>query len=210
MDQPGVLICAGRTVEGHSDLIRRYCGLAWSGGPPETWAFRYYEEVPTRNGDVIDPFDVLTCGALHGGFSRADLAFFFEQKELLESWLIGIPDDIDIADADESLLREIASLPELTDEVGLSLLSKVAHRKRPRLVPLFDRAISDWYRPRTGLRGVAGWTRLVSELHDDLAQSGNRDVLSRLRSELAHELGSVVPSELRLVDIAIWMASVRS
>ena len=124
MDQPGVLISAGRTVEGHADLIRRYCGLAWSGGPPETWAFRYYEEVPTRNGDVIDPFDVLTCGALHGGFSRADLAFFFEQKELLESWLIGIPDDIDIAGADESLLREIASLPELTDEVGLSLLSK--------------------------------------------------------------------------------------
>ena len=210
MNQSGVLVCAGRTVEGHSDLVRRYCGLTWSGGPPETWAFRYYEGFQTSNGDVIDPSDLLACSALHGGFSRADLTFFFEQASILEAWLAKIPDDVDLADADAYLLNEIASLSELTDMVGLSLLSKVAHRKRPRLIPLFDRAISDWYRPCTGLRGVAGWARLVAELHDDLGQPTNREVLSDLRSNLDCELRAAVPSALRLADIAIWMASARS
>ena len=53
-------------------------------------------------------------------------------------------------------------------------------------MPLFDRAISDWYRTATGIRGVAGWPSLVGALHHDLDQASNRQVLADLQSELTH------------------------
>jgi hypothetical protein len=205
-----VLVCGGRSIPGYSDNVRRYCGLSWSGESAETWAFRYYEGVATCSGDAIEPSDVVACAALHPGLLHSDLAFFAERSKLLEEWLTSLPDDLDLADADESTVAHIASLPDLTDEVRLSLLSKVAHRKRPRLVPLFDRAISDWYRPVTGMRGVAGWRSLVGALHQDLDHAVNRRVLADLHSDLTIDLGTSVPSALRLVDITIWMSSVRS
>ena len=204
------LVCAGRSVSRYSDNVRRYCGLTWSGGSAETWAFRYYEGVASCSGNAIEPSDVLACAALHSGLLHSDLAFFVERADVLEAWLDSLPDDVDLADADDATVDRVASLSVLTAEVGLSLLSKVAHRKRPRLVPLFDRAISDWYRTATGIRGVAGWPSLVGALHHDLDQASNRQVLADLQSELTHELDATVPSAMRLVDIAIWMTSVRS
>jgi hypothetical protein len=130
---------------------------------------------------------------------------------VLESWLEPLPRDVDLAEAKDRTVAHVASLSELTNEVGLSLLSKVAHRKRPRLVPLFDRAISDWYRPITGIRGVAGWSSLVGALRQDLSQTSNRHALTYLFEKLNAEILTVpVPTALRLADIAIWMASVRS
>jgi hypothetical protein len=205
-----VLVCGDRSIPGYADNVRRYCGLTWSGGSAETWAFRYYEGVATCSGDAIEPSDVLACTALHPGLLHSDLAFFAERADALEAWLTTLPGDVDLADADDSTVAHVASLPDLTDEVGLSLLSKVAHRKRPRLVPLFDRAISDWYRPVTGIRGVAGWGKLVGALQQDLDEGNNRQVLADLHFELAGELETTLPSALRLADIAIWMSSVRS
>jgi hypothetical protein len=194
-----VLVCAGRPIRDYSDRIRRYCGLPWSGGPPETWAFRYFDGVASRCGDAIEPTDVLACTALHSGLTHRDLIFFFEQARLLETWLSELPTDVDLADADASTVAHVASLPRLTDDVGLSLL-----------VPLFDRAISDWYRPVTGVRGVAGWQSLVGAVREDLGREKNRQVLTDLRSVMASELPGGVPSDLRLADIAIWMTSARS
>jgi hypothetical protein len=205
-----VLVCGGRSIAGYANNVRRYCGLTWSGGSSETWAFRYYEGVATGSGDAIEPCDVLACAALHPGLLHSDLAFFAERADVFETWLTTLPGDVDLADADEPTVAHVASLPDLTDEVGLALLSKVAHRKRPRLVPLFDRAISDWYRPVTGIRGVAGWRSLVDAVRQDLDEATNRRVLADLHSELTADLGTTVPSALRLMDIAIWMSSVRS
>ena len=210
MTDVDVLVCAGRPIPEYSDHIRRYCGLPWSGGPQETWAFAYFEVVPSGPGDAIEPIDVLACAAMHPGLSRADLIFFAERAAELEAWLSELPAELDLADADEATTAHIATLPDLTGDVGLSLLSKVAHRKRPRLVPLFDRATSDWYRSVTGVRGVAGWTSLVDALRHDLDQANNRTVLAALGSELADALPAGPPSPLRLADIAIWMGSARS
>lgn len=211
MDNVEVLVCAGRPIPDFEDRVLRYCGLEWSGGPPETWAFPYYDAVQSRRDDVIEPTDVLASAALHPGLLHSDLAFFAEQASVLESWLESLPRDVDLAEAKDRTVAHVASLSELTNEVGLSLLSKVAHRKRPRLVPLFDRAISDWYRPLTGIRGVAGWPSLVGALRQDLSQMTNRRALTHLSEKLNAEILTVpVPTALRLADIAIWMASVRS
>ncbi len=39
------IVAAGREIPDALDRIRRYCGLRWSGGPPETWAWPYFDTV---------------------------------------------------------------------------------------------------------------------------------------------------------------------
>ena len=51
------LVVAGHELTGPWDKIRRYCGLVWSGGPPETWAYRYYETLET-DPELVRPVDV--------------------------------------------------------------------------------------------------------------------------------------------------------
>ena len=201
------LICAGRPIPNAKDQIRRYCGLPWSGGEPESWAYEFYDTVPTGPGDLPGPPDLLAAAALHPGFGRPEMAFFNDGGAVAcERWLVPLPSDLDLADADDVVLEHILTLPQIAGGEWLSILSKVVHHKRPRLVPLFDRAIVDWYRPATGQRGVAAWPALVRAVHSDLAAPENRRWLADVREELALELSGVVPSDLRLMDIAVWMS----
>ncbi len=201
------LVCAGRPVAGAQDEIRRYCGLPWRGGEPETWAYKHYDLTPTGPDDFPGPPDFLAAAVIHPGFGNAEMVFFRGEggAEACQQWLSQLPRNVDLADADEQTLGHLATLPELADGQWLAILSKVAHRKRPKLVPLFDKAIVDWYRPVTGLRGSVAWPALIQALHEDLAMPENRQFLGELRAELGLELGTAVPSNLRLVDIAIWM-----
>ncbi len=202
------LVCAGKLIPGAQDQIRRYCGLSWSRGEPETWAYEYFDSVPTSKvDDLPGPPDLLAAAALHPGFGRSEASYFNSGggAEVCQAWLAALPRETDLADADEPVLSQLSELPLITTGVGLSVVSKVAHHKRPRLVPLFDRAIVDWYRPITGLRGEAAWPALIRAMRADLAESSNRRFLADVRTELAGELEGPIPSELRLVDIAIWM-----
>jgi len=66
----GGLVLAGHRHPRALDDIRRFCGLEWSGGGPEIWAFRYYEatigdtEAEREHLDQITDFaDVADKGA---------------------------------------------------------------------------------------------------------------------------------------------------
>ena len=197
------LVLAGRRVEGAADRIRRYCGLSWSGGQPETWAYRYYDAIdsdPTRVG----PVDVLAAAALHPGLGRADLAWFHENGDRLASWLDRIPVSADLATTEDALVRRLHEVPHWPEAPTVTLLSKVLHRKRPALIPLVDRHIIDWYRPVTGQRtAAAAWGPLLAVLGDDLR--ANTVTLDGLVDTVAAGTGQR-PTPLRLVDISLWMA----
>lgn len=201
------LVLGDRTVESVWDRIRRYCGLPWSGGAPETWAYRYYDAVVTDDRTVV-PVDVLSTTALHPGLSRADLTWFYERSTELDRWLASIPVHVGLGEAGDDLLDRLADVSRWEGAPSVSLLTKVLHRKRPALIPLVDRHILDWYRPITGERSAAlAWPSLLRALRQDLfGQNALRLVL--IGVELEKELGrSLTP--LRLVDIAIWMGSRR-
>lgn len=200
---------AGRDIPDALDRIRRYCGLPWSGGPPETWAYRYYDKIPTPSDNDVSPVDVLAAAALHPGLSRQDLAFFHERNAELGDWLDAVPPDVDLGAADDALLEHLSSLVEIDAEASVTLLTKVLHRKRPRLIPLLDRHVIDWYRPVTGERSAAKAWRpvLVAMRHDVSGDSG--ELLEGVTDVLRVEISDDTPSNIRLIDIAVWMGAQR-
>ena len=196
---------AGRTVDEVWDRLLRYCGLPWSGGDPETWAYRYYDLVET-DPDRVTQVDVLSAAALHPGFSKGDLGYFWEAAGELERWLAPLPHDLVLRDADESVLAHLSELSGWADAPTVTLLSKVLHRKRPALIPLVDRHILDWYRPVTGERtAAAAWPGLVRALKADLGGE-NALLLAILNVELENRLERPL-THLRLADIAVWMGA---
>lgn len=200
------LLVAGRLVPDASDRVRRYCGLPWYGGGLETWAFRYYDVV-TANPDGIGPIDVLAASALHPGLSRSDLAFFAERSAEIATWLRDVPASAQLPDVDPAVLRRVVDIREWPGAPSLTLLSKVLHRCRPGLIPLVDKHILDWYRPVTGERSApAAWPALLKALGEDVVI--NAQPLAEIRAVVAGDTGVEV-SDLRLIDIAIWMRADR-
>lgn len=199
------LVLGTRAIGDVRDRIRRYCGLRWSGGEPEAWAFRYYDAIET-DSDHLEPIDVVAAAAVHPGLSRADLAYFFSHSTEIDDWLAAVPRDVLLGRADDALVDHIADLATWPDEPTLTLLTKVLHRKRPEVIPLVDRHVLDWYRPITGERSArAAWPQLIRALREDLG-GPNEERLARLSTDLELELGRSV-SHLRLVDIALWMGA---
>lgn len=209
------IVAAGREIPDGLDRIRRYCGLAWSRGAPETWAWRYYDLVPSDDDDVVAPVDVVCAAALHPGLSRADLTFFWERVADLSAWLAELPSELRLWQVTDGDVKKVASLPERFPDVSLSLLSKVLHRKRPHLIPLLDRHVIDWYRPVTGKRAMAeAWAPLIEAMRAEESDDERRLVLARALSPIEQELWQDFDtferprfSWLRATDIAIWMGS---
>lgn len=207
-DDLAELTLGGRSVRARDawNRLARYCGVPWDDHPAETWAYRYYDAI-TTDPDVVTAQDVVCTGALHPGLTRDDLAWFWDHQTQLNDWLNSFPADESLRTADENSIARLAELPASFPGPSLSLLSKVLHRKRPWFIPLIDREIIDWYRPRTGQRrAVEAWAPLLHVLRDDL--ESNRDHLAELRFVLGMLHGAWI-TDVRTVDIVIWMAAQR-
>lgn len=197
------LLLAGRPFPDFLDAARRYCGLPWSGGAAETWAFPFFDAVATTLFDV-EPADVTAASVLHPGMTRDDLHFFSEHRADLEGWLADLDPKASLADASQATIEYLERLTSF-DAPSFTLLAKVMHRKRPGLIPLLDRHIIDLYRPITGERqATLAWPRLLIALRADLL--ANHELLTDAMARLAMEMPTP-PTSLRIVDIAVWMRS---
>lgn len=200
------LVLAGREVRDAEDLVRRYCGMPWSGGSDETWAYRYFDAVADLEPDTVTAVDVLAAGALSVGLGKADLTWFWRAGVQLDALLAALPQNVQLADADGrtvELVQSLALMAAGSDSVSVSLLSKVLHRKRPALIPMLDKATQDHYRAQLPTRGEAAYPSLVTTLQADLRS--NHEALERLGRALSAELKTTI-TPLRIVDIAIWMS----
>lgn len=200
-----VMHVGGRPVENGWDRLARYCGLPWSGGDNETWAFRYYDALASPGRDAVGPLDVLAASALHPGLSKADLAFFHDEAKAIAQWLAVLPAAVDLGGCDAAVSRHLEELATWDASVSLPLLTKVLHRKRPMLIPLLDRHILDWYRPITGERSaVKAWPALLGAMRDDLELTS---AVCQSMAKAVEEETSMCLSPLRVIDIVAWMGA---
>ncbi|MDQ3431353.1 MAG: DUF6308 family protein [Actinomycetota bacterium] len=197
------LVAAGRPVDHAGELVRRHLGLST---PVEHWAAPLYD-APSKAPGVIDHDDLLATAALGVRITRQTLTQFHAALPALNAWLGELPADVSLADADDDLVDRVAAALS-SSELEPTTTAKLLHRARPRLVPPYDRAVSDWYARALCDRGAGRPPTLLYRLRSDLANERNHDSLVRLQQlAAAASDGGLVRSRLRLFDIAVWMAA---
>ncbi|MDQ1053064.1 hypothetical protein QE394_000992 [Arthrobacter sp. SORGH_AS 212] len=120
-------------------------------GRPGASAYPAYDGYPGSDGDLIGPQDLLAVALLN--VSNKPLKVYYGlqgQLELLNERLQSPNLKGSLRDASAATLEAIADLFDVLEEkpadnVKLTTLSKVLHRKRPDLLPLFDAKIRYCY-----------------------------------------------------------------
>jgi hypothetical protein len=197
------LVAAGVAIDDAGELVRRHLGLS---SPPESWAAPLYDERPSSRTS-IEASDLLASAALGVRLTKSSLDAFAVAKPALDAALLRLPPDVGLEEAEDDLLGEIAYA--LTGaSLEPTLAAKLLHRARPRLVPPYDRAISDWYSKALGSRDAGRLPELLSGIRADLREPMNSAGLRKLQELVAVEAdGALVPTRLRIFDIAIWMSA---
>lgn len=197
------LTIARMPIPDAGQLVRRHLGL-WH--PIERWASPLYDCIPRATGHVTDD-DLLATAALGIRLTASTLQAFADERSALEARLAELPHDVGLADAEDDLLHEVASALTLT-RLEPTTVSKLLHRARPRLVPPYDRAVTDWYVRGFGVRRAGQLPDLLTNMRADLRNPANSESLRQMQQMIATTRdGGLVPPRLRLLDIAVWMAA---
>jgi Family of unknown function (DUF6308) len=113
--------------------------------------------------------------------------------------LAALPQDTDLWDADDEILKRVALLSEAliaVDGIGRATASKLLARKRPRLCPITDSAV---------IKAVDVRGRTWDVLRCLLRDPGARADVEALRPAAA-----AGASLLRILDVAVWVLHSRS
>jgi len=175
------------------------------------FAWPYYDSFESgvgpnklSDGDLLTPVLLNVNPKIHG------FAGLQKIRPRLEALLCDVPCDVDLAKATDADIETVACLFGVLDDVRVlgvrgTTLSKVLHRKRPRLIPLHDKHVRAAYVPTPIATAkhrseMTYMTLMMEAMRSDLARCP--DVWKEL---------SVIPSandgvltHLRTLDIVAW------
>ena len=154
--------------------------------------------------DVFTSDDVVAVSLLSVNIpGSASLAILEQKRDTLSELLSGIPVELDLWDADMELIKNGGRADKLWQELekisGVAWVTagKLCARKRPRLIPVYDRIVKAALSP--GRKSF--WT----DLHFTL--SSDPKLIERLAEIRWRSSIDSSPSLLRVLDVAIWMES---
>jgi hypothetical protein len=179
---------------------------------PGISAYPAYDGYPGTNSDSVGPQDLLAVALLNVSNKPLKVYYGLEgQLELLNERLEHSELKGSLRDASQSTREAIADLFDVLEEkradnVKLTTLSKVLHRKRPELLPLFDGKIAHCYTDCTG----APVPKVRRRSKRDYRLAWLKAVQSDLDSQhdLWEEIADIAPgpkiTPLRALDIIGW------
>lgn len=199
-------LCAGTLEVEHPDqVLLDYLDVR------NGYAYPSYDRLVTNGSAVLVDGDLLAPSLIG---AEVDRGRFTLLREMLPA-LSGVADlpAVPLEAADDEVVGQVADLFAVLDEapyagkgVRGTILSKVLHRKRPDLVPLYDSRIFESYTAPGALERSTHrtWrefmTLLCGQMRDDLrAESAAFDELVRV----AADAGALL-TRLRILDILVW------
>jgi hypothetical protein len=202
-------LCAGTLEVEHPDHV-----LLDYLDPRNGYAYPSYDLLVTNGSDVLVDGDLLAPTLMGVDLDRARFRLLREMLPALE----GVSDlpRVALRDADDDHVLCVAGIFGMLDEpryagrgVRGTIVSKVLHRKRPDLVPLYDSRIFEAYTapgaiPRTTARSWQQFMALLClQMRADLrAEAEAFDQLEQLAAE--HD---APVTQLRILDILVWRAA---
>jgi hypothetical protein len=199
-------LCAGTLeVEAPDQVLLDYLDVR------NGYAYPSYDRLVTNGSAVLVDGDLLAPALIGAEVDRGRFSLLREMLPAL-SGVAHLP-AIALEDADELVIDQVADLFAVLDEapyagkgVRGTILSKVLHRKRPDLVPLYDSRIFESYTApgcieRSTHRSWRDFmTLLCLQMRDDLVtESAAFDELVGV----AGDAGALL-TRLRILDILVW------
>jgi len=192
-------------VEHLDKLVNRYLE-----GPPK-WSFAgclfdaraLLDHDPSRHASTypqITAEDLVAVSLLDVRFGAKAVHKLMIERTC-DGVISALPPDLDLWVADDGVILKLEKALDVLDElpgVGRTKASKLLARKRPRLAPIVDSLVEEFY-------GSTGWSHLRA-LRDALK---DQSLVGRI-NELVTQSAVHLPTTLRVLDIAIWMTRSKS
>jgi hypothetical protein len=204
-----IKLCAGTlTVEHPDEVLLDYLDIR------NGYSYPAYDLLQTNGSPTLVDGDLLAPVLMGVHIDAGRFALLREMMPALEA-VADLP-EVSLEDADDDHVMCVAGLFGILDEpryagrgVRGTIVSKVLHRKRPDLVPIYDSRIFEAYTapgvlPRTLDRAWQEFMRqLCMQMRADLQTE--RDAFTEL--QLAAEEAGCPVTKLRILDILVWRAS---
>jgi hypothetical protein len=205
-----VILCKGTLQVEHPDeVLRDYVDVR------NGFAFPSYDRLVTNGSSTLVDGDLLAPALMGAEVDRGRFALLREMLPAL-SGVAELP-RVPIEDADDATIAQVADLFAVLDEAPYAgkggpsairgtIISKVLHRKRPDLVPLYDSRIFESYTapgaiPRAAHRSWREFMELLcAQMRDDLR--AETDAFDELVG-VAGDSGALL-TRLRILDILVW------
>jgi hypothetical protein len=201
-----VRLCAGTlAVEQPDQVLLDYLDVR------NGYAYPTYDRLVTNGSAELVDGDLLAPALIGVHIDAGRFSLLREMLPALEA-VADLP-AVPLHEADEDHVLCVAGLFGILDEpryagrgVRGTVVSKVLHRKRPDLVPLYDSRIFEAYTapgalPRSTDRAWADFIAdLCRQMRDDLqAEAEAFDALEQLAAQEGHPI-----TRLRILDILVW------
>ncbi|MBK5308032.1 MAG: hypothetical protein JJD92_15205 [Frankiaceae bacterium] len=199
-------LCAGTLLVDHPDeVLRDYVDVR------NGYAFPSYDRLVTNGSAKLVDGDLLAPALIGAEVDRGRFALLREMLPALNG-IAALP-PVPLESADDALVEQVADLFAVLDQapyagkgVRGTIISKVLHRKRPDLVPLYDSRIFESYTAPGGIERSThrSWREfmalLCQQMRADLqAESEAFDELIGV----AGDAGALL-TRLRILDILVW------
>jgi hypothetical protein len=199
-------LCAGTLEVEHPDqVLLDYLDVR------NGYAFPSYDRLVTNGAATLVDGDLLAPALIGAEVDRGRFSLLREMLPAL-SGIAALP-QVPLEEADDVVVEQVADLFAVLDAapyagkgVRGTIISKVLHRKRPDLVPLYDSRIFESYTAPGAIERSAhrSWREfmglLCTQMRDDLrAEAASFDDLVGI----AGDAGALL-TRLRILDILVW------
>jgi hypothetical protein len=199
-------LCAGTLEVEHPDqVLRDYVDVR------NGYAYPSYDRLITNGAATLVDGDLLAPALIGAEVDRGRFALLREMLPALAG--IATLPAVPLEQADGALVEQVADLFAVLDEapyagkgVRGTIISKVLHRKRPDLVPLYDSRIFESYTAPGGIERSThrSWREfmalLCAQMRADLQSEA--DAFDELIG-IAGDAGALL-TRLRILDILVW------
>ncbi|MDP9181921.1 MAG: DUF6308 family protein [Actinomycetota bacterium] len=204
-----IKLCAGTLEVEHPDeVLLDYVDVR------NGYAYPAYDLLVTNGEPTLVDGDLLAPVLMGVHIDPSRFSLLREMLPALEA-VAELP-EVSLEEADDDHVMCVAGLFGILDEpryagrgVRGTIVSKVLHRKRPDLVPIYDSRIFEAYTapgvlPRTLDRSWQEFMRLLcTQMREDLQTE--HDAFAEL--QLAAEEAGAPISKLRILDVLVWRAA---
>ncbi|WP_444664285.1 DUF6308 family protein [Cellulomonas sp. CW35] len=201
------------TVDDAFVFVRRYLNA-----PEERWSYPAYDEYPGAATDLLGPQDLFAPELLNAGLNLGSYYAFLSVLDEVNAALAAVPTGVALDEAENVAVTAVADLIGVLDDpsipgVKLTKLSKVLHRKRPSLIPLYDEQIRRCYQDGDGAP-VPAANRTWREFATLWLGAVQADLASQL--DVWRALAALTPpggptiTPLRALDIVGWRLGSRA